>query len=326
MSEETPEEIVLPEPAPIRGVARLKLLLSYDGTDFAGWAKQPGFRTVEQTLEDAFAQVLRMEISPRIVCAGRTDAGVHASGQVAHVDVPLDNLIRVSHSREERRLLNDQGGIPEAEGIFAVPQLVLDAFSRRLNGSLGKNADVVINEIVVAPSGFDARFSALARRYEYRMADGLEHVNPIHRRFTTFHFFPLDLEAMNNVADMMVGLRDFGAMCKPRPGSTTIRELQEFRWSRDQDGVLVAKLQADAFCHSMVRSLVGACVAAGAKHHELDEIKELRDAAQRTAVFKVMPAHGLTLTEVIYPSDSELAARAELTRGRRELDEEPEIA
>jgi tRNA pseudouridine38-40 synthase len=326
VSEESQDEIVLPEPAPIEGIVRLKLRLAYDGTDFAGWAKQPGLRSVEETLEKAFAQVLRMPVSPRIVCAGRTDAGVHASGQVAHIDVPLDNLFRVSYSREERYELGQQGGIPIVDGLPVLPEVVLAALNRRVNGSMGRNTDIVIHTITVAPVGFEARFSALARRYEYRLADGLEHLNPITRKFTAFNFYPLDLGLMNEVADLMVGLRDFGAMCKPRPGATTIRELQEFRWIRNDEGVLVATLQADAFCHSMVRSLVGSCVAAGSKLHTVSHVEKLRDQAQRTAVFKVMPAHGLTLTEVLYPSDEEVGERAELTRSRRELTEELDIA
>ena len=326
MSEEPQDEIVLPEPAPIEGIVRLKLMLAYDGTDFAGWAKQPGLRSVEETLEKAFAQVLRMPVSPRIVCAGRTDAGVHASGQVAHIDVPLDNLFRVSYSREERYELGQQGGIPIVDGLPVLPEVVLAALNRRVNGSMGRNTDIVIHTITVAPVGFEARFSALARRYEYRLADGLEHLNPITRKFTAFNFYPLDLELMNEVADLMVGLRDFGAMCKPRPGATTIRELQEFRWIRNDEGVLVATLQADAFCHSMVRSLVGSCVAAGSKLHTVSHVEKLRDQAERTAVFKVMPAHGLTLTEVLYPSDEEVGERAELTRSRRELTDELDIA
>jgi tRNA pseudouridine38-40 synthase len=326
VSEEPQDEIVLPEPAPIEGIVRLKLMLAYDGTDFAGWAKQPGLRSVEETLEKAFAQVLRMPVSPRIVCAGRTDAGVHASGQVAHIDVPLDNLFRVSYSREERYELGQQGGIPIVDGLPVLPEVVLAALNRRVNGSMGRNTDIVIHTITVAPVGFEARFSALARRYEYRLADGLEHLNPITRKFTAFNFYPLDLDLMNEVADLMVGLRDFGAMCKPRPGATTIRELQEFRWIRTDEGVLVATLQADAFCHSMVRSLVGSCVAAGSKLHTVSHVQKLRDQAERTAVFKVMPAHGLTLTEVLYPSDEEVGERAELTRSRRELTDELDIA
>jgi tRNA pseudouridine38-40 synthase len=301
---------------------RLRLDLAYDGTDFAGWAKQPGLRTVEETLEQAFAQVLRMHESPRIVCAGRTDAGVHASGQVAHIDVPISQLLLVSYSRAEQEVLTETEGIQFVDGHAQVPELLTQALSRRVNGSLGRNADVVINRISLAPPGFEARFSPLARRYEYRIVDGLERLDPINRRITTFSFYPLDVEKMNDAATMLLGLRDFGAFCKPRPGATTIRELQEFRWTRTERGVIVGQVQADAFCHSMVRSLVGACVAAGSQANSLDEIVHLRDAAQRTSVFKVMPAHGLTLSEVIYPPDGEVGARAELTRSRRELTED----
>lgn len=300
---------------------RLRLGIAYEGTDFSGWAKQPGKRSVEGNLEYAFSQVLRLEKSPRVVCAGRTDAGVHATGQVAHVDVPLDALLRMAHSRVEKDALR-RIEAEDGPGAGTLPTVVTEALWRRLNGIMGRNSDLVITHLEVAPDGFDARFSALARRYEYRLADGLEHVDPRFRRITAFHFYPLDVEKMNEVAEMMLGLRDFGAFCRPRPGATTIRELQEFSWHRDENDIIVAKLQADAFCHSMVRSLVGACVAAGKKHGaSLDEIGELRDAAERTAVFKVMPANGLTLTEVIYPPDSEVGARAELTRNRRELTE-----
>lgn len=292
--------------------------IAYEGTDFSGWAKQPGKRSVEGNLEEAFSQVLRMTPSPRVVCAGRTDAGVHATGQVAHVDIPVDVLLRMAHSRVEKEALQriEQQHGP---GSGPLPSIVTEALCRRLNGFLGRNVDLVIQHIEVAPDGFDARFSALARRYEYRIADGLEHTDPRLRRITTFHFYPLDGDAMNDAAQMMLGLRDFGAFCKPRPGATTIRELQEFSWHRDEHNVLVAQLQADAFCHSMVRALVGACVRAGSTLSSLEEIAHLRDKAERTAVFKVMPARGLTLTEVIYPPDSEVGARAELTRSRREL-------
>lgn len=300
---------------------RLRLGIAYEGTDFSGWAKQPGKRSVEGNLEYAFSQVLRLDKSPRVVCAGRTDAGVHATGQVAHVDVPLDALLRMAHSRVEKDALR-RIEAEDGPGAGVLPTVVTEALWRRLNGLLGRNVDLVITHLEVAPDGFDARFSALARRYEYRLADGLEHVDPRLRRITAFHFYPLDVEKMNEVAEMMLGLRDFGAFCRPRPGATTIRELQEFSWHRDENDIIVAQLQADAFCHSMVRSLVGACVAAGKKHGaSLDEIGELRDAAERTAVFKVMPANGLTLTEVIYPPDDEVGARAELTRNRRELTE-----
>lgn len=330
MNEELPENDVLEDDfsdlIEVEGVVRLRLDFGYDGTDFAGWAKQPDKRTVEGTMEHAFAQVLRMDVSPRIVVAGRTDAGVHAAAQVAHIDVPLEQLIRVSFSREERRELQEQGGIPIVDGLPLVPHSMLHALMRRVDGSMGRNADVVINKVTVAPAGFDARFSPLARRYEYRLADGLEHVNPIDRRRTAFHFYPLDVDAMNEAAEMMLGLRNFSAFCRPRPGATTIRELQEFHWERDEHGVIVAQLQADAFCHSMVRSLVGACVAAGSGTHSLDAIEDLRDKGDRTSVFKVMPAHGLTLTQIIYPPDDEVGQRADLTRSRRELTDDAPIA
>jgi tRNA pseudouridine38-40 synthase len=307
---------------PTEGIVRVRIDFGYDGTDFAGWAKQPGLRTIEGTLEQAFAQVLRMDVSPRIVVAGRTDAGVHAAAQVAHVDIPLEQLIRVSYSRLERRELQEQGGIAFVGGLAQIPPSMLHALLRRVNGSIGRNTDVVINRVRVAPVGFDARFSPLARRYEYRIADGLEHQNPIERRKTTFNFYPLDVAAMNQAAEMMLGLRDFGAFCRPRPGATTIRELQEFHWERGADGVIVATLQADAFCHSMVRSLVGACVAAGSAANTLDEIEELRSQGERTSVFKVMPALGLTLLEIVYPPDDQVGERAELTRSRRVLEDD----
>jgi tRNA pseudouridine38-40 synthase len=290
---------------------RLRLNLAYDGTDFAGWAKQPGFRTVEDTLETAFALVLRMPSAPRLVVAGRTDAGVHAAGQVAHMDVPLEQLHAVAHSRTERAELDATN--------HPVPPALTEALCRRVNGALGRGADLVVNSISVAPDGFDARFSPLSRRYEYRIADGLDRLDPITRRTTAFSFYPLDMDAMNDAATMMLGLRDFGAFCKPRPGATTIRDLIEFSWHRNERGILIGRVEADAFCHSMVRSLVGATVAAGRGSNTLDEIVHLRDRAERTSVFTVMPARGLTLIQVIYPPDGELAARAELTRGRREL-------
>jgi tRNA pseudouridine38-40 synthase len=182
---------------------------------------------------------------------------------------------------------------------------------------LRQTPDVVIKSVTKAPEGFDARFSPLARRYEYRLLDREELRNPLVRHRTVWTSTPLDLDLMNATAASLVGLRNFGAFCKPREGATTIRELQEFAWTRDDTGTLIARLQADAFCHSMVRSLVGACVEVGSSRLELADLGDVADAAQRTSVFKIMPAHGLTLTEVIYPPDAELGLRAELTRARR---------
>lgn len=264
---------------------RIRLDLGYDGTGFTGWARQPGLRTVQGDLEAALATVFRRAGEPpRLVVAGRTDVGVHATGQVAHVDL----------SGEQRALLKGE-------------------LSTRLNGIAGLDADVRVFRSSPAPAGFDARFSALWRRYEYRIADPAALHDPRRRSHTLWHPRPLDVDAMHAGAQQLLGLHDFASFCKPREGATTIRTLQDFTWHRDADGVLIARLQADAFCHSMVRALVGACVDAA------DRLVELRDARERTSAFKVMPAKGLTLVEVGYPPDDELAARAEQTRDRRSL-------
>ena len=268
---------------------RVRLDIAYDGTDFAGWAKQPHLRTVEATIEDALATVLRLTKPARLVVAGRTDAGVHATGQVAHADIDV---------------------IDEKTDLVRL--------SRKLTSLLNQTPDVVLRSVTRAPEGFDARFSPMARRYEYRIVDNDIDRDPLKRHQTVWINRPLDLDRMNATAASLVGLRDFGAFCKPREGATTIRELQVFEWQRDQSGALIGRLQADAFCHSMVRALVGACVEVGSGKLALAELGDVRDAAVRTSVFKIMPAHGLTLTEVIYPPDDQLGARAELTRARRD--------
>lgn len=264
---------------------RIRLDLGYDGTAFSGWARQPRLRTVQGVLEEALATVFRRhDEPPRLTVAGRTDVGVHATGQVAHVDL-------TPAQRESLR------------GDLA----------KRLNGIAGLDSDVRVFRSSAAPTGFDARFSALWRRYEYRIADAEALHDPRRRTHTLWHPAALDAEAMHAAAQSLLGLHDFAAFCKPREGATTIRTLQDFTWERDDDGVLIARLQADAFCHSMVRALIGACVDAAT------DVVALRDAAVRTSAFKVMPAKGLTLVEVGYPPDTELAARAEQTRGKRSL-------
>ena len=260
-------------------LSRIRLDIAYDGTNFAGWAVQPNRRTVQGVLEEALGRILRSKTVIRLTVAGRTDAGVHALGQVAHADVTTS---------------------------MAPAEL-----DRRLGRYLGADSDVVVHAVTLAPPGFDARFSAEARRYEYRIMDGSERVNPMERHRAVILQDRLDLDVMNDVASRVVGLRDFGAFCKPRFMSTTIRELQEFLWRRDDDSTLVATLQADAFCHSMVQ---GRLTMAG--------LERVRDGAKRTSKFKVLAPHGLCLTEVIYPPDHALAERAALTRDRRDLPSE----
>lgn len=287
------------------GHVRFRLEIAYDGTDFKGWARQPGLRTVQGVLEDAIATVFGARgDEPRLVVAGRTDAGVHATGQVAHLDLNarhLDVLTR-QHQRD-----------------VAEPQSAADALVRRVSGVLGRQGDVVVTSASDAAPGFDARFSASWRRYAYRIADVETGRNPLERRTVAWHPRLLDVDAMDAAARQLVGLHDFGAYCKPREGATTIRTLQDFRWARDGQKRLVAEVRADAFCHSMVRSLTGACVAVGEGKLDVDDIVRLRDAGQRTSAFTAMPAHGLTLVQVGYPDDELLEARALLTRAKRTL-------
>ena len=265
------------EPPP--GTLRVRLDLAYDGTGFAGWAAQPARRTVQGAVEQALAVLLRTD-APRLTVAGRTDAGVHARGQVAHVDLP-------------------QGTATDA--------LLL----RRLNGLLP--LDVRVHRAVPAPAGFDARFSALARTYRYRLADGPEAVDPL-RRDVLDWARPLELLALQSAAPAMLGEHDFAAYCRRREGATTVRALLELSWERGADGLLVMTIRADAFCHSMVRSVVGAMLAVGEGRRAPEWPAGLLDRRERANDVAVAPPHGLTLEAVAYPPDSELLSRQAVTR------------
>ena len=289
---------------------RIRLDIAYDGTHFRGWARQPGLRTVQGTLEDALARIVGPGLldagtpgaGVRLVVAGRTDAGVHASGQVAHVDLDDEQAARLRARR----------GRPERD--------IIASLAARMRGVLGAYSDVTVLRSALAPEGFDARFSAVWRRYRYRLADEVTGYDPLRRWNTTSTRGELDAAAMDAAARSLIGLHDFAAYCKPREGATTIRTLLDYRWRRDEEGVLVAEVKADAFCHSMVRALVGACVAVGEGRLEASDLVVLRDRLERTSEFKVLAARGLTLTEVGYPAEELLAARAEQTRNRRDLD------
>lgn len=285
------------------GVIRLRLDLSYRGTDFSGWATQPGLRTVQGALEEALARVLRLP-SVRLAVAGRTDAGVHSRGQVAHLDVP----------REVWEAVVGRSG--RAPG---------DALVSRLAGVLP--TDVVVHRAAPAPQGFDARFSALRRRYSYRIADRPELRDPLTRDWVLWNRAGLDVAAMDRACQPLLGLRDFAAYCRPREGASTIRELQELRWTRVEDGpergLVVSSVQADAFCHNMVRALVGASLAVGEGRRDEEWPAKVLEGRRRDSGAGVVPAHGLVLEEVVYPADDELAARAERIRARR-MDEEVE--
>ncbi|RRD35690.1 tRNA pseudouridine synthase A [Leucobacter sp. OH2974_COT-288] len=332
---------------------RIRLDIAYDGTDFKGWATQPGLRTVQQEIETALSTVLRRPASEpvQLTVGGRTDAGVHARGQVAHCDI----------TAAEFAALCKDTSTPANR-------------ARRVNGVLQRQnaSDILIADITEVPAEFDARFGALWRRYEYRVAGPV--VDPLARRFTATAKRTPQLELLQQAAAELVGLRDFGAFCKAREGATTIRNLTEFSWRAEHNldprsgtapgtgasteagstatgasteasagtagassdaefsasagtaagtgaaasPVCVAHIQADAFCHSMVRALIGACVAVATGRITLERLREIRDAAERSSEFTVMPAHGLSLEEIAYPASSELAARVAQTRARRE--------
>lgn len=281
------------------------MAIAYDGTDFTGWARQPGIRTVQGELEAALATVFRrFGPPPTLTVAGRTDAGVHATGQVAHLDL---TAAQIAH-------------LASPHGRGAKSQQPTSALAKRLNGIAGLKSDVYVSAVTFAPEGFDARFSPIFRRYEYRIADAAARRDPLLRHHTVWYPATLDLDAMNAAARELLGLHDWAAYCRPREGATTIRELQDFRWHRDDSGVLIAQLQADAFCHSMVRALVGSVVSVGESKLDGERLVGIRNDARRTSEFKVMPAAGLTLVEVGYPDDDEVGLRAAQTRARRSVD------
>ena len=271
------------------GLCRLRLLIGYDGTDFSGWATQPGRRTVCETIEQTLGTVLRAPV--RLTVAGRTDAGVHASGQVAHCDVPVVSL-------QSRSIDGDPG------------RLV-----RRLAKMLPD--DVRVKEIDAVSVDFDARFSALARTYEYRLTDARWGAEPVLARSTADWTRSLDVDLMNEASSLLVGLHDFAAFCRRREGATTIRELQRFQWRREGE-VLVGTVVADAFCWSMVRSLVGAVASVGDGRRSLQWCADLLDERERSASVPVAQARGLSLMHVAYPPAAEWAARSDLTRDRRD--------
>jgi tRNA pseudouridine38-40 synthase len=266
---------------PAAASARFRLDIAYDGTDFSGWAVQPGLRTVQGVLQDALGRVLRTPVA--LTVAGRTDAGVHATGQVAHADLT-----------------------PDLDPTWLI---------RRLARLLP--ADVRVRSAAPVPAVFDARFAALRRHYRYRVATAAHGAEPLRARDTLSWPHPLDLEAVARASAQLLGEHDFAAFCKRREGATTVRELQRFTWSRDRDEVVEATVSADAFCHSMVRSLVGAMLDVGRGRRATDWPAGLLRASSRAAGVAVAPAHGLTLVAVDYPPDEDLAGRTRITRNRR---------
>ena len=265
---------------PESGFLRLRLDLAYDGTNFFGWGKQPDRRTVQEEVEKAIAIISQSKIDS--IVAGRTDAGVHATGQVIHVDVP--------------------------------ESINLDEIAYKLNRILDE--DIRIIQVSIAPEAFHARFSALRRSYIYKILDKNLPVPPINRFDIASWYRPLEVDSLNEASALVLGHHDFAAFCKFREGGTTIRTLEKFQWERQGD-LLVASVVADAFCYSMVRNLVGAavCVADGRK--EPSWMGELLANKERVSDSLVFPARGLTLSSVEYPTNDQLLERAKDTIGKR---------
>ena len=271
---------------PESGFRRLRIDIAYDGTAFFGWATQPDRRTIQDHVEEAIARISRSNVES--VVAGRTDAGVHATGQVIHVDL--------------------------ADGLFADGLSYVD-LRYKLNRILDE--DVRIMEISDAPEGFHARFSALRRIYNYKILDNNDVIPPLSRYDVAPWYRPLDAELMNKASSLVLGHHDFAAFCKFKEGGTTIRTLEKYQWHRDETGLLVAEVVADAFCYSMVRNLVGAvvCVADGRK--DPSWMAELLANKERVSDSLVFPARGLSLSRVEYPTNDQLIERAKLTIGKR---------
>ncbi|MGH6653824.1 MAG: tRNA pseudouridine(38-40) synthase TruA [Actinocrinis sp.] len=273
----------------VGATTRIRLDLAYDGTEFAGWARQrSGVRTVQAVLEEALTAVLRLPEPARLTVAGRTDAGVHATGQVAHLDVQTG--IWIEHA---------------------------DKLLYRLAGKLP--LDVRVWGVRAVPADFDARFAALSRRYVYRVGDSRYGVEPTRRRFVLWHAHELDVDAMNEAGRLILGEHDFAAYCKKREGATTIRRLLRLEWARTRADEVEAVVGADAFCHSMVRALVAAMLMVGDGRRPAAFPAEVLGSLERHSGVNVVPPHGLSLEEVRYPADDELAARTLEARRMRTL-------
>ena len=282
------------EPAGLAGgFSRFRMDFAYDGTDFNGWAKQPKLRTVQGDLLKVLQQIFGPtdnDFAMRV--AGRTDAGVHADHQVCHFDLSPEQLKRLGRT---------------------------PLTASRLNALLP--SDIAVHSVSLAADGFDARFSAIGRSYKYLITDGLCKPNPKRARYALSIKKVLDIELMQQATQLLTGLRDFGAFCKPREGATTIRELRTLSVTRLSDSSIEVFLEADAFCHNMVRAIVGSLIAVGEKRQSLEELKLMQQSAVRGAKVKVIAPRGLTLDAISYPADEILGEQAERARRRRTAEE-----
>lgn len=295
------------------GHVRVRIDLAYDGGPFSGWALQPGLPTVQGTVESGLELLFRRHV--RLTAAGRTDAGVHARGQVTHIDIEPGEWLSLNRGRDIDPALALKRRLQATVNRYLPPA----AAARTVYAGNPASA-VVVRTVSLAPPGFDARFSALWRRYSYSIADRSALQDPLSRGTVLWHSEELDERLLNAAAEPLLGLQDFRAFCKPREGATTVRELQRFEFEREPDGTLRATVQADAFCHNMVRALMGAALKVGSGEESPEWLGERLRARRKDPRSVLAPAHPLVLEEVRYPDDdAALALRAQLTRAKRDV-------
>lgn len=247
------------------GFSRLRIDLTYDGSDLSGWAKQPGLRTVQEEVETALSTITRSKAAT--IVAGRTDAGVHAKHQVFHVDLPAD--------------------------------IDIENLAFRLNQIL--KSDIRILSAMKAPEYFHARFGATSRRYQYKVIDGGQVTAPLDRYDSAEWFRSLDIDLMNQACQSILGEHDFFTFCKHRQGMSTVKNLMKFDWHRDEKGVVIGVIEANSFGYNMVRNLVGAAVCVGEGRFEPSWLRKILDEKVRVSDSYVFPAKGLTLLSIQYP-------------------------
>lgn len=249
-------------------MARYKITLAYDGTDFSGYQRQSSSRTVQSVVEHALREIGWTGKS--ILSAGRTDAGVHASGQVMAVDLVWP------HSNEQL-------------------QSAINAYLP---------ADVAVRSITLVPVEFHPRYSARARRYRYRLfCDGIRH--PLKERYAWRVWPAVSLTSLQASASYLTGIHDFAAFgTPPKKGGTTIREILDAFWTEDS-GELVFEIVGNAFLYRMVRRLVSVQVEIGHGRRVPEDIIHLLESENAPPIKGLAPANGLTLVEVIYPSESD---------------------
>lgn len=284
------------------GSIRLRLDLAYRGAPFHGWARQPGLLTVQGRLEEALSLISRQPA--QLTVAGRTDAGVHARGQVAHLDVPQEFWISLSRGREENDQVRGERLRARLEGLAG----------RGLNGALA------IKQVRVVSRDFDARFSALSRTYRYLICDDPRAQDPC-RLDIARTSSPLEETTMQVAAQALCGEHDFLPFAKPREGATTVRTLHSFNISRPGAGIVQAMIRADAFCHSQVRFMMGALIEIGRGKYQPNWIGELLAAGVRDQRVPLADGRGLTLWEVAYPPEDEYALQAQKAKVVRTLPE-----